>query len=129
MVDCQASPAFMRAASTLILRAQSSIRPKVSSAVGGVAESVPHTMMPRSFAACRSIAALRGPVVAISFRSGSCSISAREIGVRSRIGQMMAKPCSAFATASVSPSDSLNTVTSTSGLSTDQSASFCETFW
>ena len=64
---------------------------------------VPHTTMPRSFAAATSIEALRMPVVIRSFRSGSFSITARGKAVRSRMAQTMSKPCSALTTLSGPP--------------------------
>ena len=67
----------------------------VSGAVGSRANCVPHSTTLRSFAASRSIAALRMPEVISSFSFGSAANSARGNGVRSRIAQMISKSFSA----------------------------------
>ena len=111
-----------------ILRASSSISPKVSSAVGGPSDSVPQTGMPRAAAAFMSIAALRMPEVTISLSSGRASMMSLPNSVRSRIRQTMLQSLSASMTLSGPPSGSVNTLNFTSLATGDQSTTFCDTF-
>ncbi len=96
--------------------------------VGLPTEGVPQTTMPRSLAAAASIEALRRPVVMSSLRFGSFSITARGKPVRSRMAQMMSKPCSASTTLSAPPRWALNTLMSRSAETLDQSATERATF-
>jgi hypothetical protein len=66
-------------------RAPARISAQVSSTVGLDVYPVCITCTPRSAAALRSMDALRGPVDAINFRLGNCSMRSRRSGVRSRI--------------------------------------------
>ena len=126
-VDCQRAPAFSRAFSMPILRASSSISPKVSSAVGGPSDSVPQTGIPRAAAAAMSIAALRMPLVTMSLRLGKASITSLPNNVRSRIRQTTAQSFSAAMTLSGPPSGSVKTLKVTSLATGDQSATVCDT--
>ncbi len=97
--------------------------------VGLPNEPVPQTVTPRALAASVSIEALRMPVVMRSFRSGSASITAFGKPVRSRMATTIWKPCSAAMTLSGPPRCSLKTLSSTSPLTLDQSATLRTTFW
>ncbi|MDB5627551.1 MAG: hypothetical protein JWR73_3353 [Tardiphaga sp.] len=91
--------------------------------------AVPQTVTLRCFAAARSIAAFRIPDVTSSFKFGRASNRPRGNGVRSRIAQMMSKPCSARAASSVEVRMFVKLVISTRSASTDQSARVSATFW
>ncbi len=71
--------------------------------VGLPTAGVPQTTMPRALAAVTSIEALRMPVVMRSLSCGSFSITSRGKAVRSRMAQMISKPCSAAMTLSAAP--------------------------
>jgi hypothetical protein len=82
-----------------------------------------------SRAADSSIEALRRPVEAIILRPGSCSITLRGNGVRSRITQMASKGSSRATTSSGSLTWSVKTVISALPATRDQSANVSATFW
>jgi hypothetical protein len=103
-------------------RVSSRIKPQAMPVVGLPKLGVPHTVTPRALAASRSIARLTIPVVTNRRKSGSASINWRGNGVRSRMAQMMAKPCRARAASSCEPKGSLNTSMSRSLSTFDQSA-------
>ena len=66
----------------------------VSTGAPSDGDPVPHTRIPRSRAAGRSIEALRIVVEAISFSLGSCASTAPGNGVRSRMTQTTSNGCS-----------------------------------
>jgi hypothetical protein len=72
---------------------------------------------------------LPGPVDAIKRKLGNRSITARVIGVRSRITQMISKGGRRATTASGSATWSLKTVIAARPSSADQSAIESATFW
>ena len=71
---------------------------------------------------------LRMPEVTISLRSGRASITSLPNGVRSRIRQTMAQPCSALTTSAVPLSFLLKALKVTSLATGDQSATVKATF-
>ncbi|OAP26536.1 hypothetical protein A4R44_02523 [Amycolatopsis sp. M39] len=100
------------------------------STVGAARAPVADTTTPRRFAASRSIAAFRRPVLTSSFNSGSRSNTAAGNGVRSRIATTTtttSNPASRVTTSSGPANGSPNT--SISAPSEPQSAHWRATFW
>ena len=116
---CQ-PPALSEATSGRSRRLSASIIRTDNSDVVVLRLSVPQTVIPRAVQAATSIAAFFGPLVTMSLRFGSASISAAGIGVRSRMRQITSKGKSRATKAAGSVSVSGKTVISPSP---DQSAS------
>ena len=102
---------------------------QVSSAGAEARLSVPHTVMPRARAASRSIEALARPVVTMSRRAGSRSITSPGNGVRSRISTTTSYGANRATRRSGSGSWSSNTSTSAMPVTALQSAELRATRW